>query len=391
MEFIDLKAQRDRIRDKLESNIQAVLDHCRFIMGPEVFELEKKLASFVGVKHAISCGSGTDALLMALMAYGVGPGDVILTTPFSFASTAEVIGLLGATTVFVEIEPDSYNISPEKLDRCIRVINGEIAPEGRHPFPTLSSRPDHKIKGVISVDIFGLPADFDPIRKIADDHGLFLIEDAAQSFGAVYKDKKACSMGDIACTSFFPAKPLGCYGDGGMCFTDDDAWADVLQSVRIHGKGSDKYDNVRIGINGRMDTLQAAVLLAKFDIFPEEIEKRQSVAKRYTDLLTEKCPSIVPPKVPEGSLSAWAQYSLLTKSPEHRTAVQSKLKEIGVPTAIYYPLPLHLQTAYRDLGHIKGDFPVSEDCSQRIMSLPMHPYLREEDQERIVECIRTVE
>ena len=296
MEFIDLKAQRDRIRDKLESNIQSVLDHCRFIMGPEVFELEKKLASFVGVKHAISCGSGTDALLMALMAYDVGPGDVILTTPFSFASTAEVIVCWERPRCSWTSSPTATIFPPKKLDRCIRVINGEIAPEGRHPFPTLSSRPDHKIKGVISVDIFGLPADFDPIRKIADDHGLFLIEDAAQSFGAEYKDKKACSMGDIACTSFFPAKPLGCYGDGGMCFTDDDAWADVLQSVRIHGKGSDKYDNVRIGINGRMDTLQAAVLLAKFDIFPEEIEKRQPVAKRYTDLLTEKCPSIVPPQ-----------------------------------------------------------------------------------------------
>ena len=383
MQFIDLAAQQERIRERIEANIAAVLDHGKYIMGPEIQSLEEKLAQYVGVKRAISCASGTDALLLALMAYEIGPGDTIFTTPFTFIATGEVISLLGATPVFVDIDPHTFNIDPSKLGPAIQAVLDNQATD--HPLPR--SGAPLVPKGIIAVDLFGQPADYDNLNAIAGRHGLFVLEDAAQSFGAEYKGSKACSLAQIGCTSFFPAKPLGCYGDGGMCFTDDDNLHEIMMSLRIHGKGTHKYDNVRIGMNGRMDTLQAAVLLAKFDIFPEEIELRQQVAQRYSQLLHQRA-GVQTPVVAEEMVSAWAQYSVLAKDETHRTRLQAKLKEDGIPTAIYYPKPLHLQTAFKSLGYEEGDFPISEDFSGRIFSLPMHPYLSDSDQEAIVEAMR---
>lgn len=389
MDFIDLKTQQNRIKETLNANLQKVLSHCQYIMGPEVKELETKLASYVGVKHAIGCASGTNAILMALMALNIGPGDAIFTTPFTFIATAEVISLLGATPVFVDIDPKTFNIDPSKLEHAILALKANdpsLYPLPRFDSSLVTRHLPLTPRGVIPVDLFGLPADYDAIIAIASKYNLFVIEDAAQSFGAEYKGKKTCSFGDIACTSFFPAKPLGCYGDGGMCFTNDDALAAALDSIRLHGKGSHKYDNPRIGINGRLDTLQAAILLAKFAIFPEEIELRQQIAVRYTSLLTHHS-SLVTPHVPSGLRSVWAQYSVLARDANHRSKLQKALSDNGIPTAIYYPTPLHLQTAFSALGYKKGDFPVSEDCSERIFSLPMHPYLTEKDQMCITEII----
>ena len=328
MDFIDLKTQQKRIKQQLDANIQKVLAHGNYIMGPEIKELEAKLAAYVGVKHAVACASGTDALLMALMALDVGPGDAVFTTPFTFIATAEVISLLGATPVFVDIDPKTFNIDPAKLALAIKALKSNDP--SLHPLPKTIPSPlvgEGKGEGVrlrprciIPVDLFGLPADYDAIDKIAKENKMFVIEDAAQSFGAKYQDKMACAFGNIACTSFFPAKPLGCYGDGGMCFTDDATLAAALDSIRVHGKGSHKYDNTRIGINGRLDTLQAAILLAKFAIFPEEVELRNAAATRYTDLfsvanveprnLNVEHSSLVAPYIPVGYRSAWAQYSL---------------------------------------------------------------------------------
>jgi UDP-2-acetamido-2-deoxy-ribo-hexuluronate aminotransferase len=387
MEFIDLHAQQKRIRETIEARIRTVLDHGQYIMGPEIRELESKLAAYVGVKHAIGCASGTDALLMALMACNV----AIFTSPFTFIATAEVICLLGATPIFVDIDPRTFNIGPEKLEQAIIAVKNND--KSLYPLPLtsltshLTSRPLTP-KAVIPVDLFGLLADYAAIEKIASKHGLKTIEDAAQSFGAEHKGEQACSFGNIACTSFFPAKPLGCYGDGGMCFTNDDTAAQIMDSIRVHGKGNDKYDNVRVGINGRLDSIQAAILIAKFDIFPEEIELRQQIARRYSELLTPH-PSLLTPHVPSGFKSSWAQYSLLAKDEKHRSALQSKLKNAGIPTAIYYPKPLHLQTAFSYLGYRQGDFAVSEECASRIFSLPMHPYLKAGDQDKIVHLLRS--
>ena len=275
-------------------------------------------------------------------------------------------------------------MDPAKLDQAVEALKANDS--DLHPLPITNNPSPLTPKGVIGVDIFGLPADYERIDAIARDHGLFVIEDAAQSFGAELNGKKACSFGNIACTSFFPAKPLGCYGDGGMCFTDDDELAGIMESVRVHGKGDHKYDNVRIGMNGRLDALQAAILLAKFDIFPEEIELRQEVADRYAALLGDAS-QVKIPSVPPGATSAWAQYSLLTADEAQRTAIQSQLKDAAIPTAIYYPQPLHLQTAFSSLGYKEGDFPISEDCARRIFSLPMHPYLTEEEQQKIADSI----
>lgn len=386
MEFIDLKTQQARIKDKIQRNIDIVLKHGNYIMGPEVKQLEEKLAAYTGAKHAISCASGTDALLMALMAYGVKPGDAIFTTPFTFIATAEVISLLGATPIFVDIDPQTFNIDPEKLALAIKALKAGDAT--LHPLPLSPDASRLTPRGIIPVDLFGLSADYDAINAIADQNGLFVIEDAAQSFGATYKGKRACSLGDIGCTSFFPAKPLGCYGDGGMCFTDDDKLAEIMESICVHGKGGHKYDNVRIGINGRLDTIQAAILLAKFEIFPEEVEMRNAAAARYTSLLTPNA-SLLTPHIPEGYLSAWAQYSLLAKNEDARMVLLKKLQDNKIPTAIYYPKPLHRQTAYANLGYGEGAFPVSEDTASRIFSLPMHPYLLAADQERIAEVMAT--
>ena len=379
IQFIDLNAQQQRIRDAVLRNITRVLDHGQYIMGPEIRELEEKLAGYVGARYAVSCSSGTDALLMALMAYGAGPGDAIFTSPFTFVATAEVISLLGATPVFVDIEPDTFNIDPMKLEQAVDALEKKD-PE-IHPLPRgfEGLRP----KGIIPVDLFGQPADYDAINALAQKKGLFVIEDAAQSFGAEYRGKKACALADVAATSFFPAKPLGCYGDGGMVFTDDSALYEHLTSVRVHGKGSDKYDNIRIGINGRCDTLQAAILLAKLEIFPEEMDLRQEVAGRYTDALRSSG-DIQTPQVKDGRLSAWAQYSLVSGKKED---ILDALKKAGIPTAIYYPKPLHLQGAYTYLGYKPGDCPVSEITAGKIFSLPMHPYLTKEEQQKITDVI----
>lgn len=372
MDFIDLATQQQRISDKIEFNIKAVLNHGKYIMGPEVTILEEKLADYAGVKHAVSCASGTDALLLALMAYKIGPGDAVLTTPFTFIATAEVISLLGATPVFVDVDPITYNIDPAKLEQALNNVKAK------------SLLP----KAVIPVDLFGLTADYDAINNIAEERNLIVIEDAAQSFGAEYKGKKSCSFGNIACTSFFPAKPLGCYGDGGMCFTNDQEIAKILKSLRVHGQGGHKYDNVRIGINGRIDTMQAAILLAKFDIFPEEVNLRQAVAARYENLLS-KVPFLKTPQIPENDMSVWAQYSVRAENENQREIILEKLNKAGIPSAIYYPKPLHLQEAFLYLGYKKGDFSVSENVAQRIFSLPMHPYLKEDDQKKIAEVLQS--
>jgi dTDP-4-amino-4,6-dideoxygalactose transaminase len=385
MEFIDLHAQQRRIREPIETRIRKVLDHGQYIMGPEIKELESKLAAFVGVKHALGCASGTDALLMALMALGAGPGDAIFTSPFTFIATAEVICLLGATPVFVDIDERTFNIHPDHLDRAIQAVSKK---DNRlHPLPRTNDLSSLKPKGVIPVDLFGLPADYDVLETVVKKHGLWMVEDAAQSFGSEYGGRKAGAFGDVACTSFFPAKPLGCYGDGGMCFTRDDRLFEIMDSIRVHGKGNHKYDNVRVGINGRLDTIQAAVLIAKFDIFAEEIELRQRAAARYSHGLGEQS-KVIPPQIPAGYKSVWAQYSVLARDESHRSELQAKLKKAGIPTAIYYPKPLHLQTAFSYLGYRQGDFPVSEDCASRIFSLPMHPYLKGEDQDKIVHLLQ---
>ncbi|MCK4765801.1 MAG: DegT/DnrJ/EryC1/StrS family aminotransferase [Candidatus Aminicenantes bacterium] len=366
MQFIDLAAQQKKIRAKIEANINKVLDHGRYIMGPEIKELEEKLAAYVGVDYAVGVASGTDALLMSLMAYEIGEGDAVLTTPFTFIATGEVIRLLGATPVFVDIDPDTYNIDPVEIENALEKIRSEneLTP-----------------RCIIPVDLFGQAADYDEINAIAEKHGLYVIGDAAQSFGASYKGKKAGSLTEITATSFFPAKPLGAYGDGGMVFTRSAKLYEKLSSIRVHGQGSDKYNNIRVGINGRLDSLQAAVLLAKLEIFDEEVELRQEKANRYSAALKDH---LKVPFVRDYNVSAWAQYSLLHPQ---RDAVIAKLKEKGIPTAIYYPKPLHLQDAFSDLHGKEGDFPVSERTAAEIFSIPMHPYLTAEDQERIVQAI----
>jgi dTDP-4-amino-4,6-dideoxygalactose transaminase len=363
MQFIDLNRQQAHIRADLDQRINTVLDHGKYIMGPEITELETTLAAYVGVKHAIGVSNGTDALLLALMALGVLPGDKIITSPFTFFASAEVIANCGAIPVFVDIDPKTYNIDPVALEKVLKNYNGEI-------------------KGIIPVDIFGQIADYEAISVLADEYGCFVLEDAAQSFGASHNGQKACSFGDIATTSFFPAKPLGCYGDGGMIFTNRYDLKELLCSLRVHGKGDDKYNNVRIGMNGRLDTMQAAVLLSKFSIFPKEIELRQDVTKRYAELLAD---TVKVPYVEPDNVSAWAQYSVCHPS---RDAIIAHLKRAGIPTAIYYPQPLHLQTAFQYLGYTQGDFPVAERVSNEVFSLPMHPYLTAEEQERIAGCIR---
>ena len=384
--FVDLARQQHRILPQLEKRIFTVLRHGQYIMGPEIQELEQKLAEFAGVEHAISCASGTDALLLALMAFGVGPGQAIFTSPFTFISTAEVISLLGATPVFVDVDPRTFNIDPDCLEEAIKAC--EKRNPGIYPLsaPAVDSAAPLEPRGIMPVDLFGLPADYDRLNAIAAKHGLFVIEDAAQSFGAEYHGERACSLGDIGCTSFFPAKPLGCYGDGGAVFTEDSTLAERMISMRIHGKGRDKYDNSRIGLNARMDTLQAALLLPKLEIFPQELVVRNRMAARYTELLSSH-ESLQTPYIPDGLQSAWAQYSILT---DRREAVQSALKAKGIPTAVYYPKPLHLQTAYAGLGYKEGNFPSSESAARRIVSLPMHPYLEDRHLRMIVKEIAVV-
>jgi dTDP-4-amino-4,6-dideoxygalactose transaminase len=367
MEFNDLKAQYQRIKPAVQKRIDAVLNHGRFIMGPEVEELEQRLAAYAGTRHCLACASGTDALLLPLVAWGVGPGDAVFVPPFTFMATAEVVSLLGATPVFVDIDPITYNMDPARLDAAICGL-----------------KPPLHAKAVIPVDLFGLPADADAINAVAAKHGLPVLEDGAQSFGATYKGRKACSLALAGATSFFPAKALGCYGDGGAVLTDDAELLYTLRSLRVHGQGSDKYDNVRIGINGRMDTLQAAIVLAKLDIFDSELAARRAAALRYNEGLAG---CAIVPQEPAGYASNWAYYSVQVSE---RQAVIDALKKAGIPSAIYYPRPLHLQTAYASLGYRPGSMPVSEAVAGRILSLPMHAYLSALDQQRIIEVVRGV-
>lgn len=369
MQFIDLNFQYNLIKKDVLRSIEKVLDHGKYIMGPEVGELEEILSQYVETKNCISCSSGTDALLMSLMALGVGPGDAVFTTPFTFVATAEVINLVGATPVFVDIDRQTYNIDPSKLEFEVRKVaeDGELMP-----------------KAIIPVDLFGLPADYNLIKTIANKFNLFIVEDAAQGFGGSIDGKKACSFGDVATTSFFPAKPLGGYGDAGAIFTNDDSLSERLKSIRVHGRGQNKYDNIRIGLNGRLDTIQAAILLHKFKLFPDELKKRQSIALKYSEKL-ENYFSI--PFIPNGYKSAWAQYSVLGVSSKHRSECQQKLIDKGIPSAVYYPIPLHLQTAYSYLNYKRGDFPVCEGISNKIFSLPMHPYLSSDQIDTIVDVL----
>jgi len=356
MQFIDLKTQQQTIRKKIAARLDQVLDHGQYIMGPEISELEKQLAAFVGCDHAIAVSSGTDALLLALMCYDIGPGDAIITTPFTFISTVEVICLLGATPVFVDIDPETYNIDSSAIEDTINDCKNE----------------SYNLRGIIPVDLFGLPADYDLINSIARVHNLFVIEDAAQSFGAIYHDRRAGSLADIACTSFFPAKPLGGYGDGGMCFTNNDAHAEKIRSLMLHGQGGHRYEHKHIGINGRLDTIQAAILLEKFEIFQEELNERQIVAEHYTRNF-KKHVSIVTPRIPFDCQSSWAQYAIQVENAAQRAHVQACLKQKDIPTAIYYPIPIHQQPAFKNITNKR--YPISESVSQRIMSVPMHPYL----------------
>jgi dTDP-4-amino-4,6-dideoxygalactose transaminase len=368
MPFIDLAAQQARIRTRLDSAIGRVLDEGNYIMGAEVGRLEQELAAFCGAGHALACANGTDALSLALMALGVKAGDAVLVPSFTFAATAEVVPFIGATPVFVDVLPDTFNMDVESLRRGIQ----EARRLGLTP------------KAVIPVDLFGLPADFDAIIAVARENGMWVIDDAAQGFGADYHGRIVGSIGDITTTSFFPAKPLGCYGDGGAVFTDDEELAALIDSFRIHGKGSHKYDNERIGMNSRLDTLQAAILIEKLAIFADEIEERQKVAARYSAGLKGRYEM---PYVPEGLKSTWAQYTIKTKSEAERGEVQEKAKAAGIPTAIYYPIPLHAQTAFREFPRDPAGLPVSEDLARRVISLPMHPYLGAQVQERIIEAI----
>lgn len=366
--FIDLAAQQARIRDRVEAAMRRTLDHGAYIMGPEIGELETGLAAFCGARHAVACSNGTDALALVLMAKGVKPGDAVFCPSFTFAATAEVVAWLGATPYFVDIEADTYNMDPASLATAI----GEAREAGLTP------------AGVISVDLFGLPADYDRIEPVAAENGLWLLCDAAQGFGATYKDRKVGTIGMATTTSFFPAKPLGAYGDGGAVFTDDDEMAALLRSLLFHGKGNDRYDNVRIGMNGRLDSLQAGVLLEKLAIFPEEIEARNRIAARYSDGFSNV---LVTPHIPDGSTSVWAQYTL--RAPGHdRDALTAALKERGVPTAVYYPKPLHQQTAYKEFPVVRGSLPVSERAAGEVFSLPMHAYLDEETQDFIIGSVR---
>jgi UDP-2-acetamido-2-deoxy-ribo-hexuluronate aminotransferase len=360
MQFIDLKTQQARIRADLEQRLGLLLDHGQYILGPEVTEMERRLADYVGVAHCVSAASGTDALLLALMALEIGPGDEVITTPFSFIATAEVIALVGATPVFVDVDPDTYNLDPQRLEAAI----------------------GPKTRAIMPVSLFGLCADLDPINAIAERHGLTVIEDAAQSFGATYQGRRSCGLSSIGCTSFFPAKPLGCYGDGGACFTNDDGIASRLRELRNHGQDR-QYHHPRIGINGRMDGMQAAVILAKLAIFDDEVAARARIGARYSSLLAgTRC---VTPVVPEGYSSVYAQYTLQV---EDRDALQAALRAAEIPTAVYYPITLDRQPALAARARVSGDLAVAHALAGRVVSLPMHPYLDEATQQRIADRVK---
>jgi dTDP-4-amino-4,6-dideoxygalactose transaminase len=366
--FIDLAAQRRRLKPAVDVAVAKVLDHCQFIMGPEVRAFEAELAAFCGAKQVVTCASGTDALVLALRAFGIGPGDAVICPSFTFCATAEVAVLVGATPVFVDVDPVTFNIDAKGIAGAVEVAKAA----GLTP------------KAVIPVDLFGLAADHGAVAAAAKAHDLMILDDAAQGFGASFNNRRLGTFGHATATSFFPAKPLGCYGDGGAVMTDDDTLAELMRSIRVHGQGSDRYDNVRIGLASRLDTIQAAVLIEKLKIFSDEIEARNIVARRYAEGLGDL---IKAPTVPAGSTSVWAQYTIRLK-PGTRDAFAAALKADGVPTAIYYPIPLHLQQAYKQYPVGKGGVAVSEKLAAEVISLPMHPYLDEATQGRIIDSVR---
>jgi dTDP-4-amino-4,6-dideoxygalactose transaminase len=364
--FIDLQAQRRRLGEPLNRAIQAAVEGGQWMLGPQVAEFEQQLAAFTGVKHAVSCANGTDALLLLLRAWDIGPGDAVFVPAFTFAATGEVVALIGATPLFVDVLPDTFNMDPASLEAAIALVKGEgkLTP-----------------RAVIPVDLFGQPADHDALAPICTREKLKMLCDVAQGFGGELHGVKAGAMGDAAATSFFPAKPLGCYGDGGACFTNDDAMRELLLSIRMHGQGADRYEHVRLGTNSRLDTIQAAILIEKLKIFAEEVEMRDAVAHRYNDAFAGSN-RIVAPRVIAGARSVWAQYTLQV---ENRAKFQADLKAEGIPTAVYYPIPLSKQKAYAH--YPSAPTPVSEALAGKVVSLPMHPYLDAPTQDRIIKAV----
>ena len=371
MEFRDLKTQYEVLKDKIDKAMVDVAASSAYIMGPQVKELEESLAEYVGAKHCITCANGTDALTMALMAWNVGLGDAVFVPDFTFFASAEVVSFEGATPIFVDVNASTFNIDPEKLEEAIQNVLSEDKTVPRV---------------IIPVDLFGLPANYSEIRRIADKYNLLVLEDGAQGFGGSIDGKRACSFGDISTTSFFPAKPLGCYGDGGAIFTDNDEWAEVINSFKVHGKGSYKYDNVRIGMNSRLDTIQAAILQPKFEAFKEyELNRVNEAAQLYSERLDGL---VRIPAIPTGYYSSWAQYTIILENREQRDGLQAYLKDNGIPSMVYYPKPMHLQTAFSDLGYSEGDFPVTEMLCDCVLSLPMHPYITEDEVSKVCQAIR---
>ncbi len=371
MEFRDLKRQYQYLKKEMDASIQKVIENTNFIQGSQVAELEKTLADYVGMKHCVSCANGTDALQLALMAWRVGPKDAVFVPDFTFFSSGEVVSAVGAVPVFVDVDPDTYNMDCGSLEKMIQKTEaeGELAP-----------------KAIVAVDLFGQPADYEKMKPIAERYHLLILEDAAQGFGGKIGEKRACAFGDIATTSFFPAKPLGCYGDGGAIFTDNDEWADLLRSYRVHGKGSSKYDNVRIGMNSRLDTLQAAVLLTKFPVFSEkELDWMQDVAAKYTEQLKDV---VKTPFIKDGFYSSWAQYTIQLPDKETRDGVQAHLKEQGIPSAVYYQKSMHRQQAFQNMTYDDLDYPVTDRLTEIVLSLPFHPYMKEEEIRLVTDSIK---
>lgn len=372
MQFRDLKKQYEILKPEIDAALADVIDSSRFISGPQVKELEVQLAEYVGVKHCITCGNGTDAITLAMMAWGIGEGDAVFVPDFTFFSSGECPAIVGATPIFVDVDQRTFNLDPLKLEQAIQTIlsEGEYTP-----------------KAVVAVDLFGLPADFPAIKTICEKYGLLLLEDGAQGFGGSINGKMACSFGDIATTSFFPAKPLGCYGDGGAIFTDNDEWASLLRSLTVHGKsGNDKYNNIRIGMNSRLDTIQAALLMPKFKAFREyEIDAVNHAADKYTELLADS--GLVTPFIPEGYVSSWAQYTVQLSDSINRAKLIEHLKSKGIPSMVYYAKPMHLQGAFKGKRSAVADCPVTETLCKTVLSLPMHPYLKDEEISSVVNAI----
>lgn len=371
MQFRDLKKQYQMLKEKMDVEVLQVMQDANYISGRQVTELEEQLASYVGVKHCITCANGTDALTLALMAWNLGEGDAVFVPDFTFFASGETVAYEGATPIFVDVEEETFNMSPKSLESAIKAVlqEGKLKP-----------------KAIVAVDLFGQPANYPEIRRLADSYGLYILEDSAQGFGGRIGTQEACSFGDISTTSFFPAKPLGCYGDGGAIFTDNDEWANLIRSYRIHGKGSDKYDNVRIGMNSRLDTIQAAVLKVKLQAFRAyELNDVNTVAIRYENALDGL---VKTPQVKDGFYSSWAQYSILLDSEEQRNGLQAFLKEKGIPSMVYYPKPMHEQGAFKDTDCVISDLSVTKDLCKRILALPMHPYLEENEQKSVIDAVK---